>query len=66
MRAAYWPLKIFKRSGPVNHFPREHGTSNYGFGRTLNIVRHVWALYSNPMAMQEHLSYKVKNIVHGI
>jgi hypothetical protein len=53
------------RQIPVNHFPREHGTSNYGFGRTLHVLRHVWALYSDPMLMQEHLSYKVKNIVQG-
>jgi hypothetical protein len=28
------------RQVSVNHFLRNHGTSNYGFGRTLNIVRH--------------------------
>jgi len=50
---------------PINHSPRKHGTSNYGIGRTLHVLRHVWALSSNPMAMRENLSYKVKNIVQG-
>jgi len=51
---------------PVAHFPRKHGTSNYGLGRTFHVLRHLWALSSDPMAMQENLPYKVKNIAQGI
>jgi hypothetical protein len=48
----------------INHFPRKQVTSNYGLGRILNILRHVWAL-SNPIVLRENLSCKVKNIVQG-
>jgi hypothetical protein len=80
MRGAYFSLKLFRRSifedfpyfngyhrqVPVSHYPRKQGRSNYGLGRALSVLRHAWALSSNPMAMRENLVYGKKDCAKNL